>query len=107
MKNFSETVRGSADIIQVVSEYVTLKAAGHTFKGLCPFHSEKAPPFTVHREEQGLRCCGCKAEGDVVSGAMLAERVSSPEAVQIVAAECGSSIRRSGGDDARAERERQ
>src|SRR5262245_5412919 len=107
MKNFSETVRGSADIIQVVSEYVTLKGAGHTFKGLCPFHSEKTPSFTVHREKQVFHCFGCKAGGDVFNFVMLAERVSFPEAVQIVAEKCGISIPASGADDPKAEQRKQ
>jgi len=56
MDNFTETVRNSADIIRVVSEYVSLKGTGNTFKGLCPFHSEKTPSFTVHRDKQFFHC---------------------------------------------------
>jgi DNA primase len=65
MNNFTETVRHSADLVRVVSDYVTLKQAGVTFKGLCPFHSEKTPSFTVHRDKQFFYCFGCHAGGDV------------------------------------------
>src|SRR6267142_1917417 len=92
MKNFSETVRDSADIVRVVSDYVSLKGAGNTFKGLCPFHSEKTPSFSVHREKQIFHCFGCQVGGDVFSFVMLAEKVSFPESVRIVAEKSGIPI---------------
>src|SRR5262249_28051358 len=92
MNNFTETVRNSADIIRVVSDYVSLKGAGSAFKGLCPFHSEKTPSFSVHREKQIFHCFGCGAGGDVFSFVMLAEKVAFPEAVRIVAEKCGVPI---------------
>src|SRR5713226_7401699 len=92
MKNFTETVRNSADIVRVVSDYVSLKGAGSAFKGLCPFHSEKTPSFSVHREKQIFHCFGCGAGGDVFSFVMLAEKVAFPEAVRIVAEKCGVPI---------------
>ena len=92
MKNFAETVRNSADIVRVVSDYVSLKGAGSTFKGLCPFHSEKTPSFSVHREKQFFHCFGCNAGGDVFSFVMHAENVSFPESVRIVAEKCGVPI---------------
>ena len=108
MNNFSETVRNSADIIKVVSEYVSLKAAGSSFKGLCPFHSEKTPSFTVHREKQFFHCFGCQKGGDVFSFVMEAERVSFPEAVRIVAEKCGIPIPTNPGlDDKKSEERKQ
>ncbi len=92
MNNFTETVRNSADIIRVVSDYVSLKGAGSAFKGLCPFHSEKTPSFSVHREKQIFHCFGCGAGGDVFSFVMLAEKVPFPEAVRIIAEKCGVPI---------------
>jgi DNA primase len=92
MNNFTETVRNTADIIRVVSDYVGLKGAGSAFKGLCPFHSEKTPSFSVHREKQIFHCFGCGAGGDVFSFVMLAEKVAFPEAVRIVAEKCGVPI---------------
>src|SRR5215510_10744925 len=89
MNNFIETVRNSADIVRVVSEYVSLRGSGNTLKGLCPFHSEKTPSFTVHRDKQFFHCFGCHAGGDVFSFVMLAEKVPFPEAVELVADKCG------------------
>src|SRR4030095_4849449 len=92
MNNFTETVRNSADIVRVVSDYVSLKGAGNTLKGLCPFHSEKTPSFTVHRDKQFFHCFGCDVGGDVFSFVMLAEKVAFPEAVELVAETCGIPI---------------
>src|SRR5678815_2297128 len=92
MNNFTETVRNSADIVRVVSDYVSLKGAGSTLKGLCPIHSEKTPSFTVHRDKQFFHCFGCHAGGDVFSFLMLAEKVPFPEAVELVAEKCGIPI---------------
>ena len=108
MNNFSETVRNSADIVKVISEYVSLKAAGSSFKGLCPFHSEKTPSFTVHRDKQFFHCFGCHKGGDVFSFVMEAERASFPEAVQIVADKCGIPIPTNPGlDDKKSEERKQ
>src|SRR5882672_6194672 len=108
MKNFSETVRDSADIVRVVSDYVSLKGAGNTFKGLCPFHSEKTPSFSVHREKQIFHCFGCGVGGDVFSFVMLAEKVSFPESVRIVAEKCGIPIPTDPGlDDKKSEERKQ
>src|SRR6184192_1590108 len=92
MNQFTETVRNSADIVRVVSDYVSLKGAGNAYKGLCPFHSEKTPSFSVHREKQIFHCFGCGSGGDVFSFVMLAEKVPFPEAVRIVAEKCGVPI---------------
>src|SRR5262249_20043478 len=89
MNNFTETVRNSADIVRVVSDFVSLKGTGNTLKGLCPFHSEKTPSFTVHRDKQFFHCFGCHAGGDVFSFVMLAEKVQFPEALELVADKCG------------------
>ena len=85
MNNLTETVRNSADIVRVVSDYVSLKGAGSALKGLCPFHAEKTPSFSVHRERQIFHCFGCGVGGDVFEFVKLAEQVSFPEALQIVA----------------------
>jgi DNA primase len=92
MNNFSETVRSTADIVRVISDYVSLKGSGNTLKGLCPFHSEKTPSFTVHRDKQFFHCFGCHAGGDVFSFVMLAEKVPFPEAVELIAETCGIPI---------------
>jgi DNA primase len=110
MNNFSETVRNAADIVLVVSDYVTLKGAGSasTLKGLCPFHSEKTPSFSVHREKQVFYCFGCHAGGDVFKFVMQAENVTFPEALRIVADKFGIPVPSQGGsDDPKAEERRQ
>jgi DNA primase len=92
MRNFSDTVRESADIERVISEYVSLRGAGNSLKGLCPFHTEKTPSFTVSRDKQAFYCFGCKAGGDVFKFVMLAERVTFPESVRIIAEKFGIPI---------------
>src|SRR5499426_3658038 len=92
MNNFTETVRNSADIVRVVSDFVSLKGTGNTLKGLCPFHSEKTPSFSVHRDKQFFHCFGCHKGGDVFSFVMEVERVSFLEAVRIVAEKYGIAI---------------
>jgi DNA primase len=89
MRNLADIVRNSADITRVVSDYVALKGTGNSLKGLCPFHTEKTPSFTVHRDKQFFYCHGCKVGGDVFNFVMLAERVTFPESIRIVAEKCG------------------
>ena len=60
-------IKASSDIVDIIGEYVDLKKAGSSFKGLCPFHNEKTPSFTVDRKKQLFHCFGCGAGGDVVS----------------------------------------
>src|SRR5215471_21771802 len=103
MNNFTETVRNSADIVRVVSDFVSLKGTGNTLKGLCPFHSEKTPSFTVHRDKQFFHCFGCHAGGDVFSFVMLAEKVPFPEAVELIADKCGIPIPASRPDDPKSD----
>src|SRR2546425_11489484 len=107
MKNFAETVRDSADIIRVVSDYVSLKGAASTLKALCPFHSEKTPSFSVHREKQVFYCFGCGAGGDVFEFVKRSENVPFPEAVRIVAEKFGIPVPANPGFDDRKAEERQ
>ena len=109
MNNFAENVRHSADIVQVISDYgVSLKGTGSTLKGLCPFHSEKTPSFSVHREKQVFYCFGCHAGGDVFQFVEQIEKVSFPEALGIIAEKFGIPVpSHSAGDDRRAEERKQ
>jgi DNA primase len=108
MKDFQETVRDSADIVRVLSDYVQLKGTGNTLKALCPFHSEKTPSFSVSRDKQVFYCFGCQAGGDVFKFVMLAERVSFPESVRIVAEKCGIPIpAETGASDKKTEERKQ
>ena len=83
--SFVDEVRRAADIVRVISEHVTLRKMGTSWKGLCPFHQEKTPSFNVRSEPAIFHCFGCGAGGDVFKFLMLFERVSFPEAVETLA----------------------
>ena len=85
-------IRESTDIIDVVSQYVTLKKRGKTFMGLCPFHNEKSPSFSVDPARGFYHCFGCGEGGNVFSFVMAMEKVSFPEAVRSLAEKAGISI---------------
>ncbi|MBI5892202.1 MAG: hypothetical protein HZB79_00880 [Deltaproteobacteria bacterium] len=80
-----DEIRERADIVQIVSEYVSLKKAGRNHKGLCPFHSEKTPSFTVSEDKQIFYCFGCHAGGDVFAFLMKHENMSFHEVVRHLA----------------------
>jgi DNA primase len=84
-----EEVKGRADIVDLISEYVTLKKAGRNFIGLCPFHKEKTPSFTVNREKQIFYCFGCGEGGNIFSFLMKITHQSFPEAVRYLAKKTG------------------
>src|ERR1700751_3788730 len=90
----AERVKQKADIVRVVGEYVRLKKAGKDFSGLCPFHQEKTPSFTVSPLKQIFYCFGCHKGGDVFNFVMEMEKCEFPEAVKLVAEKCGISIPR-------------
>jgi DNA primase len=80
-----EQVRQAASIVEVASQYTTLKRRGSKQVGLCPFHSEKTPSFTVDEDKQLYHCFGCNAGGDVFSLVMEKEQLSFPEALKHLA----------------------
>lgn len=80
-----DELRARADIVQVISGYVTLKRNGHKYWGLCPFHGEKTASFSVDPERQLYYCFGCKAGGSVIQFIMDIERLDFPEAVRFLA----------------------
>lgn len=80
-----DELRQRADIVQIVSGYVTLKRNGHRYWGLCPFHGEKTASFSVDPEQQLYYCFGCKAGGSVIQFIMDMERLDFPEAVRFLA----------------------
>ncbi len=84
-----EEIRSNANIVDVISEYVQLRKRGKNFIGLCPFHSEKTPSFTVSEEKQIFHCFGCHAGGNVFSFLMEYEKISFVESVQILAERLG------------------
>jgi DNA primase len=86
---FVDEVRRTADIVRFVSEHVQLKKMGTSWKGLCPFHQEKTPSFNVNNDRGAFHCFGCGVGGDVFKFAMLHDKVSFPEAIEIVARRFG------------------
>ncbi|MGW8193589.1 MAG: DNA primase [Desulforhopalus sp.] len=79
-------VKEQADIVQVIGEHVDLKKSGSRFLGLCPFHGEKTPSFSVHGGQQFFYCFGCGESGDVFSFMMKFHNVEFPEALKMLAA---------------------
>ena len=86
---FIDDLRMQANILQVVQEYVPLKRAGTTYKGLCPFHSEKTPSFSVDPDKGFFFCFGCQAGGDVFKFLELHEKLNFQESVRLLALRLG------------------
>ncbi|MBU1638550.1 DNA primase [bacterium] len=84
-----EDVRNASDIVSIVSGYVGLKKRGQNYFGLCPFHSENTPSFSVHPGRQIYRCFGCGKGGNVFNFLMEVERITFIEAVRMLAAKAG------------------
>jgi DNA primase len=91
-QNEIEEVRTRADIVEVVGAHVRLKRAGRNFTGLCPFHNEKTPSFTVNLERGFFHCFGCGAGGTVFDFVMRLERETFPEAMQSLAKRYGITL---------------
>jgi len=87
-------LRSAADIVQVIGEHTRLKKAGRSWKGLCPFHNERTPSFTVDREKGLYHCFGCGAGGDIVHFVRQMDRLDFPEAVESLASRFGVTIPR-------------
>jgi len=91
--DFKETVKQQADIVRIVGDYVKLKKAGaQNYSGLCPFHNEKTPSFSVHATRQFYHCFGCGVSGDVFSFVQKVENITFPEAVRAVAQKLGIAL---------------
>lgn len=102
-------IRNRASIVEMISDFVTLKKAGRNYMGLCPFHSEKTPSFTVSEEKGIYHCFGCHAGGSVFHFLMQYDQLTFPEAVERVAKRYGITIERNERSGARqdsGERER-
>lgn len=89
-----EEVRTRNDIVDVISQYVNLKKKGVNYFGLCPFHNEKSPSFSVSPGKQMYYCFGCGAGGNVITFVMEYENYSFVEAVKYLADRLGSPCRR-------------
>ncbi|MBQ9066883.1 MAG: DNA primase [Clostridia bacterium] len=88
-EEFLNTLRERVDIVDFVSDYVTLKKAGRLQKGLCPFHSEKTPSFVVYPENQSFYCYGCGKGGDIITFARDIENLDYVDAVKLLADRAG------------------
>lgn len=97
---FIDDLRLQASILQVIQEYVPLRRAGRTYKGLCPFHSEKSPSFNVDPEKGFFHCFGCHAGGDVFKFLELHEKVGFQDAVRMLAQKFGVALPETTGSDA-------
>jgi DNA primase len=91
--DFAQTLKLQADIVRIIGDYVTLKKAGaQNYSGLCPFHKEKSPSFSVHAARQFYHCFGCGVSGDVFSFVQKIENITFPESVRLVAQKLGVSM---------------
>ena len=84
-----DEIRVRADLVELVGQFVSLKRAGATWKGLCPFHTEKTPSFTVNPKRGIFHCFGCGAGGDAFGFLMRHDRLGFPEAVRALAERTG------------------
>ncbi|MGV8059538.1 MAG: DNA primase [Smithellaceae bacterium] len=84
-----EEIKSRVDIVELVAEYLTLKKAGRNYLGLCPFHQEKTPSFTVNREKQIFYCFGCGEGGNVIAFLMKIANKTFPEAIKELAEKTG------------------
>ncbi|MET0619383.1 MAG: DNA primase, partial [Thermoanaerobaculia bacterium] len=87
-------LRMAADIVEVIGDHTRLKKAGRSWKGLCPFHNERTPSFTVDRDKGLYHCFGCGAGGDVIHFVRQIDRLEFPEAVEALAGRFGVTIPR-------------
>jgi DNA primase len=97
--SFIDDLRARADIVQVVQEYVPLKKAGATWKGLCPFHGEKTPSFHVNPDKGFFYCFGCQTGGDVFKFVELQEKIGFQDAVRLLAHKFGMTVPEAAGAD--------
>ncbi len=89
MDDFLQKLKAQVDIVEVVSGYVPLRRTGKNYVGLCPFHQEKTPSFTVSPENNIFYCFGCQAGGDALTFLMKVESITFPESVALLAEKLG------------------
>jgi DNA primase len=91
-QQFIEDLKQRADIVDVIQQYVSLKKSGAEYKGLCPFHAEKTPSFSVNRDKGFFHCHGCRAGGNVFKFIELHERIGFIDAVKLLAQRFGMAL---------------
>ena len=97
--SFLEQLRANTDIESVISPYVNLRRRGKNLVGLCPFHNEKTPSFTVYPENGSFYCFGCGVGGDVITFVRRMENLDYIEAVKQLADRAGMALPEDGYDD--------
>ncbi|APE31510.1 DNA primase [Halomonas aestuarii] len=102
-QRFIDDLLARVDVVEVVGERVKLKKAGRNHSGLCPFHQEKSPSFTVSADKQFYHCFGCGAHGNALRFLMEYDKLRFPEAVEQLAGRLGMEVPREGADDPRAQ----
>ena len=102
-KDVIDQIRNALDIADVIGSYIQLKRAGHSAKGLCPFHKEKTPSFHVNPARQAFHCFGCGVGGDVFKFVMLYENVDFPTALRMLASRAGIAVQFDERDSGRKE----
>ena len=105
-QEFINDLRDRCDLVSLISGYVPLKRAGMNYKGLCPFHSEKTPSFTVFPDTKSFYCFGCQAGGDAITFVRLAERLDYVEAVKFLASREGMTLPEDGASSGLTEAKR-
>ncbi|MFC3284711.1 DNA primase [Litchfieldella rifensis] len=101
-QRFIDDLLARVDVVEVVGERVTLKKSGRNYSGLCPFHQENTPSFTVSQDKQFYHCFGCGAHGNALRFLMEYDNLRFPEAVEQLASRQGMEVPREGGDDPHA-----
>jgi DNA primase len=91
-QGFLDDLKAQTDIVAIVGEVTPLKKAGATWKGLCPFHTEKSPSFNVNQDKGFFKCFGCGVGGDVIKFLELHQKVTFPEAVRYLAQRASMTI---------------
>ena len=102
--SFLEQLRAYTDIESVISPYVNLRRRGKNLVGLCPFHNEKTPSFTVYPENGSFYCFGCGVGGDVITFVRRMENLDYMEAVKQLADRAGMALPEDGYDDTLAKK---
>src|SRR3546814_9020242 len=106
LPRFLDVLRARLPVSEVVGRKVRLTKKGREFAGLCPFHSEKTPSFTVNDDKGFYHCFGCGAHGDVISFAVETAGLSFPEAVEALAAQAGLAVPRASPEERAREKVR-
>lgn len=104
--SFLQELRLKTDVVDLISSYVSLKKRGNTYVGLCPFHNEKTPSFTVYENTQSFYCFGCGAGGDSVSFMRKIENLDYIDAVKVLAQRAGMKMPDEGYDDSLSKKRR-